>query len=460
MSMISDLDQLVRASSEANCGSDGNIWIDTATKTFMLRAFGDLVDDNATSGGIEGQALYSAFKEYWKNDNNLFKFAFPASMIDADAGKLIFGFDGSLYNGWKPADDTTRKFIRNAGWDEYSADGSLARRYHGVVTIGSVADIDQLYYQRVNDGSSYDFTYTGAVNEGVLVYADATNGDFDEQSYLAVFCREQGKTYSLSTTTQLGEDKTGARKISYIANSSADSKITADDTTVDTYGVTVTLLTVPAPIDIGGTDYPFSMKIDGNDKTKEQIYSAVQSLLRKDENINENSTNTGEIIGKTYKELCKFEGDTLVTSQGVYISNFNAADINSLKFVDNNGLEAIYPFFAGGSINFSATLQSDASAVYTMYYTSNYGTDTAEIVTDVDGNPITGLVSGNTSISFTYDYDGDTSDGGSGIDKDITIVAIGLDTAQFTTLEGTIKRSNANSFTVQSALERNYNNPS
>jgi len=455
MSMIKDLDQLVRSTSEANCGTDGNIWIDATTKTFMLRPYGELVDDNATNGGIDGQALYSAFKEYWKNDNNLFKFPFPTSMIDADAGKLIFGFDGSLYNGWKPSDDTTRKFLRNVGWDEYDASGTLQKRFHGVVTIGSVADTDQLYYQKEVDGTAINFVYTGAVNEGVLVYEDGVS---DTQDYLAVFCREQGKTYSLSTTTQLGESSTGSRKLSYVANSSLDSKISYDDITAYGYGVTFQKLDTPAVVDIGGNDYTYSYSIDGNDKSKTEIYEAIQSLLRKSTNINTNSASTGEVIGNTYRELLKFEGATLVTSAGVYINNFNAQDLNSIKFTDDTGTAREFPFLAGGTINFSVTLQNDVSAVYAMYYTSGYGTDGAVVVKDKDGVGISGTVSGNASISFSYDYDGDATDGGASIDKNITIVAIGLDTAQFTTVEGTITRSNANSFTVQSALERNYSN--
>lgn len=154
--MIQDLDQLVRSSTQTQCGTDGNIWLDSGTKTFRLRPYGDLVYQD----GLDGQALYSYFKDQWKTDNTLIKHPFPAFMIDADAGKLIFGFDGALYNGWKPEDDETRNFLRNVGWDEYDGSGVLNRRYHGVVTIGSVGSTDQLYYQReVGNGDLNDFTF-------------------------------------------------------------------------------------------------------------------------------------------------------------------------------------------------------------------------------------------------------------------------------------------------------------
>lgn len=91
-----------------------------------------------------------------------------------------------------------------------------------------------------------------------------------------------------------------------------------------------------------------------------------------------------------------------------------------------------------------------------MYYSDNFGTSSAELVLDNNDSAIQGSVTGSTA-SFTYNYDNNTSGGGAGIDKNVTVVAIGLETAQYVIAQGTITRSNQNSISLVSSLERNYN---
>lgn len=73
--------------------------------------------------------------------------------------------------------------------------------------------------------------------------------------------------------------------------------------------------------------------------------------------------------------------------------------------------------------------------------------------------PITGAVTGST-IGFDFDYDGNVQGGrASGEDAEIIIRAIGLETAQFAEVTGTITRSVGQSFSLVASLERNYANP-
>lgn len=64
------------------------------------------------------------------------------------------------------------------------------------------------------------------------------------------------------------------------------------------------------------------------------------------------------------------------------------------------------------------------------------------------------------SYNFVYDYTGNT-DGGrtAGTNADITLVALGLNNAQYATATGTIEQANTASVTITAALERNYNDP-
>jgi hypothetical protein len=82
----------------------------------------------------------------------------------------------------------------------------------------------------------------------------------------------------------------------------------------------------------------------------------------------------------------------------------------------------------------------------------------AILVDDNSGSDITGNIT-SASVAFDFDYDGNTQGGrSSATDAPIVIRAIGLDLAQFVEATGTITRATGISFTLVSALERNYEN--
>ena len=91
----------------------------------------------------------------------------------------------------------------------------------------------------------------------------------------------------------------------------------------------------------------------------------------------------------------------------------------------------------------------------------DYGTPDAIIVEDNSGAQITGSIAAAASIAFTYDYDNNVQRGAASAatDAPITIVTIGLSTAQFVIAQSTIERSKANNVSLVAALERNYSNP-
>jgi hypothetical protein len=83
----------------------------------------------------------------------------------------------------------------------------------------------------------------------------------------------------------------------------------------------------------------------------------------------------------------------------------------------------------------------------------------AIIVRNAAGNQISGSI-GASTVNFDFDYDGNVQGGRTaGTDAAITIVAIGLETAQYVTANGTISRAVGQSYSVVSSLERNYSNP-
>lgn len=245
---------------------------------------------------------------------------------------------------------------------------------------------------------------------------------------------------------------------------------------------------------IGTNWYAFTTIIDGDNTISAtgsgaarttEIYEAVQYKLRQASDID---AGTGSVTGKTASSLLRFVGDTLVTSNGVYIDSFNTQDTNAIEFYDWSGTSRTFPYVAALTINFGTNLQDDQYAKYWVFFTTaavgNYGTADAVLVQDKDGtvmgeelgrdhriNPewtIEGSPVKRTFATHSYNYDsndqrgGGTYNSGDGVgdtaktDAPITVVAIGLSTGQYVTATGNIARSIANSVTLTASLERNY----
>lgn len=219
MPIISDPDQLV----------DGvDVVVNTTAKTIKIQPYNastnasGVVDDEGATGGVTGQTLYSWLKEEWKTNTTYIKFPFPMEAITPESFEFI--------NGWKPADDATRKLIRTAGWAERTAAGVVERQYLGVVSLGSLGATDQPYYQ-FNTGAAVNFTYPGPVNEAVQIFGDASNGNFNytDGDSFKLFCREQGKLYASSNNTAIGAPTLTYITYRFPLSNATDLKISSSD---------------------------------------------------------------------------------------------------------------------------------------------------------------------------------------------------------------------------------------
>lgn len=468
MAKIIDPDLLVRSSTLLQIGVDGNIWIGTATKTISLGAFGSLSDTgSATENGVTLQAFYSYLKEEWKTDANLIKYPFPMVAITPEQFEFV--------DGWQPSNQSTSDLFRDGGYAIKNANGTSAEEYVGVITLGTLGETDQVYFQQVEDGASENIVLTGVVNQCVKVYGDGSGHGIDNgtasdtRSYFKIFVREYQKQYAQSQLSDIGVSTFTYQAYRFPLGNSDDLKITNDDTTVSSSApytdMSITYYGSPESRTIGSSSYDFSVIIDadvsgdGNLPTAEEIYEFVQWSLRQTSDID---AGAGTVSGNTANSLLTFVGDTLVTSQGVYIDNFASTDINRIEFYDDTNTLRTFPFVAAGSINFNSNLVDDSGAVYRMFFTdangNNFGDTDALIVEDNDGVPISGNISGS-SVQFTFDYDGNTQGGRTaGTDAAVTVVAIGLDKAQYVKTTGTIGRTNANNISLVASLERNYSN--
>lgn len=439
-----------------NVGTE--LTIDEVAKTFTLNAAGNLV----AKDGVTLQALYSKFVELWATPSYQDS-PFPMYAIDALSGQFQFGTDGATFNGWKPANDTTRQMLRDGGWSEYNAAGLLARQYVGIVGLGTVSAGAQLYYQKVLDGAASNFTFTDQCNEGIQVYGDATNGNFDSRVYFKSYVREYGKKYKASVLADTGKTSTGAFLVNMLLSNEDDLKIQANDaamTGAPYNGITVSYYTANQTRSIGGTNRNFKIIINGNNATLEQIYTKIQFLLRQPTDINTSGT-AGVKTGKIQNELLRFVGDTLVTSQSVYIDNIQAADSNRVEFYDDSNTLRTNPYTAAGTMTFNAPLQGAGSSYRLIFTTlpgagNDFGESGAVTVNDASGTPITGTISGS-SISFTFDYDANVQGGRTaGTDAAVTLIGIRPGSGKYVAASGTLTRSKSIALSLVAETDRVY----
>lgn len=442
---------------DLNVGTE--ITFNLPARTFTLVAAGNLV----AKDGVTGNALWAKFVDLWTLSTYQ-PYPFPMNILDARSGQYIFGQDpGGTFNGWKPADDTTRQMIRDAGWSEFSAGGVLNRQYVGIVALASgFPGGAQFYYQRAAGGAAVNFTFTDAPNEAIQVFGDASNGNFDTRTYFKLFCREPNYTYDDAVLGDVGESGTGAYKVSLPVSVGSDLKITANDAAMSGApysGITVTYYGTDQNKTIGGGSYPFRKIIQANGGTLEQVYTKVQYLLRQNSDID---AGAGSVTGKTEGQLCYFVGDTLYTTQGVFIEGVLPADLNRVVFLDQNSVQRTYPYAAAGTLNFNSFLTAGGTGYFRMYFTTlpgasnDYGESGAVTVNDKDGNPITGAITG-AAISFSFDYDGNVQGGRTaGTDAAVTIVAGNAGSAKPVVATGTISRSKGLSFTLTAEQDRGY----
>jgi len=217
---------------------------------------------------------------------------------------------------------------------------------------------------------------------------------------------------------------------------------------------------------ISGVTYGFNWKVLGNGASLANIYQFIQHQLRQTSDID---WGVGTSRGDVTNLLLSFASPTGTTAN-LFIDDINADDTNNVTYVDATGQSRLQPFVASLTITHNTNLQNDANAKVRVFFTNDdagdntgrdFGTSGAITVNDADGNPMAYNVAAAASKAFTFDYDGNTQRGGasSGTDAPITIVAIGLNTAQYVITTGTISRAKGLTFSLVSPLERNYSNP-
>ncbi len=455
----------ITSKTQLNVGTE--LSINETTRVITLNAAGNLV----AKDGVTWQALYSKMVDLWATSPYQDS-PFPFYAIDALSGQFQIGTDGATFSGWTFDSDATRNMLRDGGWSEYDAGGVLLQQFSGFVGLGSITPLStvQPYYHLGSTDAPTNFPFTDQFNVGVKVFGDATHGNFDKRTYAKAFAREYGKKFKSSVLADTGATGTGANKQNFLVSNEDDLKITVllgvVEATADAEmanapydGITVAYYSANQTRSIAGTSRNFKIIIEGNGGTLEQIYAKVQYLLRQNSDINVGGS-AGTKTGKIQDELLRFVGDTLVTSQSVYIDDVLPADSNRVEFYDDSNTLRTNPYQAAGTMSFNSVLIGAGSS-YRLMFTApagagnDYGESGAITVNDAIGTPITGTISSGI-ISFTFDYDGDIDGGTAGTDKAVTLIGIKPGTGKFAVASGTLSRSKGISLSLVAETDRVY----
>jgi hypothetical protein len=444
----------INSRAQINVGTE--LIIDESNRTYELLQAGNLL----AKDGVTYQALYSKLVDLWSTEAYQDS-PFPMNALDALSGQYQVGIDaGGNANGWKPKNQSTRDMLRDGGSDEYNSSGDLIRVNTGIVGLGSINTGAQGYYQLEPNGSPIDFTFTDMPNIGVQVFGDTDNGNFDKRTFFKSFVREQGKKYSSSVLADTGATGTGSFKVNMLLSNEDDLKITDLDTAMGNApyaNIDVTYHSTNQSRTIGGVAYQYSIIVDGNSATLEQIYTKLQYLLRQSTDID--AAGSG-VTGKTTELLAGFVGEDLHTTTGVFVDNILDADSNRIKFKDVTGVDRENPFESAGTLTFNP-IMVQAGSSYRLMYTDaagddDYGSSGAITVNDALGNPITGTITSG-SISFSFDYDNDASGGlTAATDKPVTLIGIAPNFSKFAVATGTLEKSKTMKFGLVAEVDRAY----
>ena len=390
--------------------------------------------------------------------NHLIEYPFPLVAITPE--QFEFSYD------WTPVDDTSRKLIRTAGWKEISTANVIQKEFLGVVSLGNIdgaqdgaggGDQDIPYYAFRTSGTipydtPIDFTYAGEINEAIQTFQ--IGGDDNTAKELALFIREDGKTFGKSDTPSIGiatGSTLGAQTFRFpLAEANdlnytvTDAQIEAADANGEFYDLTpgnnpkiqyyatdqlsTTFLAAAGNSDLT-TPRNFGVVLDANAGdgtstnasgylTLQQLYSYTKYNLRRAVDIDdEGATDAGVQIGKTSDELLQFVGSELqtllvqnqdgaTTPSGVAIEDFNSTDVGNLAFAYTGGAGALqrFPLISSGVISFNSNLSEDTDGRYTMYYQYTRQFSVADL-TWTQGTGSSGTLTGSATLPVTTQGD-------------------------------------------------------
>ena len=392
-----------------------DVTTNTTTRRITINA-GTGTNIPAAADGIAEQAIYSWYKEEWKDVANRSRYPF---LFDAVTPEQM-----EMRKGWQHSSTTSEKAVRTGGFRYIDTDSGnkLIKEFMGAVSLGTFEDTatDTAYYTLGDDptdtGAAIDFDFPGPVNEPILVYENLGNPDTCNFATSNTITRATGSF--ITDGYAVGGQVT-------VINS------TSNDGTYTITGVAALTLTV------AGT--PFSTGTDTGAELAVNNRNAVTLFLR---------VRDGDINGKTFAKSNL--SDIGVTEVDNKVFRFPLSNQTDLDISATDAAIAGSPWSEVEIQYFDTAFSIDVDGATNRNFgiVVNVGT-----FAGVDGSAVgtSILTSSNGDIPVSPAYDGGTLYIVSGSDEGGTYPIVST-TATTVTVTGTLATDSGFSFYLQRAV--------
>lgn len=449
---LSNYDTLLVQSTQGRAGTpDGNIFFDVANGLIELITAEELATVDLGSGaeanpltnalGIKMEALYAFERQERRVDETLRQYD------QYFKGTFKYGGAYEMVNGRKFASGDRQK-VRGSGWIERAIGGAIGRIYFGVRSLGDIDSGSQPYYHLSANNAPTDFNRQGPIDEAVQVYGDnavdPTTTTFNTRTYLSMKVRTFGNTYDEKLLEDSGIVEMDGYAVGFALGESAHPTSGSYDL-ADVYGgsqiapwtgMTLEKLATPqVETGFNESDGSFSWVLNNTaGGTLNQCVAFLDALAQTDDDIDSGFETVTQ--GQRYSTWYSYNAAGKVVTRsgrgdglGLFIENLPEADRQSIVFTDDSAATKTFPFNVQVDIAVGADAVLDVLAWYHLFFldgpgANDFNTANALTVEDKDGVEVKGNVSTDavgSTVSFSFDYDGDTIGGTAGTDKDIVI---------------------------------------
>ena len=230
------------------------IVIDYVNKLIGLYVGSSASPSNLTNDGATIKAVYSKLKDIWKDDVDLIKFPFPMGPITDEQFEMINGWNWDRGQAVSPTrtsgtdgiEADTIELLRTGGWQVVNVGGTTTEEWAGVISLGSLAATDQVYYQQADDettDNTTNFILKGKVNQAVQIFDVAPSPDLSLKTYFKMFVREWKKTYGVAAFTDIGVTVATFQAYRFPLTNAADLNITHAEEVINNTAAFITAIT-------------------------------------------------------------------------------------------------------------------------------------------------------------------------------------------------------------------------
>jgi hypothetical protein len=249
------------------------IVIDYVNKLIGLYVGSSASPSNLTNDGVTIKAVYSKLKDIWKEDADLIKFPFPMGPITDEQFEMINGWNWDRGQSVSPARTSgtegiaadTVELLRTGGWQVVNTGGTTTEEWAGVISLGSLAATDQVYYQQADDettDNTTNFILKGKVNQAVQIFDAAPSPDTSLKTYFKMFVREWKKTYAVAAFTDIGVTTATFQAYRFPLTNATDLNVTHAEEVINNTAGFITSISGTGTVQTYTTSLPHGLVAD------------------------------------------------------------------------------------------------------------------------------------------------------------------------------------------------------